>query len=121
MTPEETVTRYCTGWDEPDPARRRAILQEVWAEDGRYTDPAVDVTGVDALSAHIGRVLETYPGSRIERLSTVDLHHAMLRFTFRRVLADGTARPEGIDFGELAADCKLSRIVGFLGPLKAPP
>jgi hypothetical protein len=119
MTPEETVTRYCAAWDEPDALRRRAILQEVWAADGRYTDPTVDLEGVDALGAHIGRVQETYPGSHIERLSAVDLHHDVLRFTWRRMLADGQPRPDGVDFGVLAPDGKLALIVGFFGPVKA--
>ncbi len=117
MTPDETVTRYCLAWDEPDAERRRAILAEVWAEDGRYTDPTVDLSGVEALVAHIGRVQETYPGSHIERLSAVDLHHDVLRFTWRRVLADGQPRPDGIDFGALAPDGKLALIVGFFGPV----
>jgi hypothetical protein len=33
------------------------------------------------------------------------------------LLADGKVYVEGIDFGELCADGKLHRIVGFFGPL----
>jgi hypothetical protein len=49
----------------------------------------------------------------------VDLHHDVLRFAWRMVLADGRALPDGIDFGELGPDGKLARIVGFFGPVKA--
>jgi hypothetical protein len=37
------------------------------------------------------------------------------------LLADGKALLEGIDFGELSADGKLRRIVGFFGPLALEP
>jgi hypothetical protein len=118
MTTEETVDRYCAAWNEPDPERRRAILAEAWDPGARYTDPTVDLTGVDALVAHIGGVQKTYPGARITRLSAVDLHHDVLRFAWRMVLADGTALPEGIDFGALGPDGKLTRIAGFFGPVQ---
>ena len=118
MTQEETVDRYCRAWNEPDPERRRAILTEAWGADARYTDPTVDLRGVDALADHIGGVHATYPGARIERLSAVDRHHDVLRFAWRMVLADGRALPDGIDFGELGPDGKLARIVGFFGPVK---
>jgi SnoaL-like domain len=119
MTPEETVDRYCAAWNEPDPERRRALLREAWDPGARYADPTADVTGVDALAAHIGNVHATYPGARIERLSAVDLHHDVLRFAWRMVLGDGQALPDGIDFGQLGPDGKLTRIIGFFGPVKA--
>jgi hypothetical protein len=34
--------------------------------------------------------------------------------------ADGVVTLERIDFGELAPDGRLKRIVGFFGPLPAP-
>jgi len=34
-------------------------------------------------------------------------------------MADGTARPGGIDIVEVAADGRLARIIGFFGPLSA--
>jgi hypothetical protein len=35
------------------------------------------------------------------------------------VLGDGQALPDGIDFGQLGPDGKLTRIIGFFGPVKA--
>jgi hypothetical protein len=45
------------------------------------------------------------------------VHHAVARFTWKMVLADGTSLPEGIDFAEIGSDGKLTRIVGFFGQL----
>ena len=38
-----------------------------------------------------------------------------MRFTWRMLLADGSVFVEGTDFGELSADGRLERIVGFFG------
>jgi hypothetical protein len=116
MAPEDVVSLYCEAWDETDAVRRHEMLRQVWDDGGTYTDPTVHLTGTDELVEHIGNVQRKYPGSRIERTSRVDVHHGMLRFTWRKVLADGTSLPEGIDFGELSPTGKLCRIVGFFGP-----
>ncbi len=113
---EAPIDIYCGAWNEPDPARREELLAPVWAANATYTDPTVHTTGLAALVAHIGTVQAGRPGSRVVRTSAVDQHHGLVRFAWRRILADGTALPEGVDFGELGDDGKLRRIVGFFGP-----
>lgn len=118
MGREEVIDRYCSAWDEADPARRQAILSAIWAEGATYTDPTVDLAGLAELVEHIGRVIRRYPGSRIVRTSAVDAHHAVARFGWKKVLADGSALPEGIDFVELTQAGTIARVVGFFGPLR---
>jgi hypothetical protein len=118
---EVLVTGYCDAWNESDPARRRKILEPIWAQGATYTDPTVDLTGIDELVGHIDRVFGKYPGSRIVRTSVVDVHHSVLRFTWHKELADGRALAESIDIGEISGDGKLGRIVGFFGPIAAIP
>lgn len=113
---EDLVTAYCDAWNEADPARRAAMLAVVWAEDGVYSDPAVQAVGRDELSTHIGRVLARNPDSRILRTSRADSHHGLLRFTFARVLMNGEVLRDGVDFGEVSGDGTLIRIAGFFGP-----
>ena len=115
---EEVVDLYCSAWDEADPDRRRTILEPIWAEGATYTDPTVHLAGLAALVEHIGRVAQRYPGSRIVRTSAVDAHHAVARFGWQKVLADGTALPEGIDFVERNQAGTIARVVGFFGPLR---
>jgi hypothetical protein len=116
---EELITLYCDSWGEPDPARRYHMLQQVWAENGTYTDPTVHMTGSKELVEYIGKILKKYPGARIVRTSVVDAHHGMVRFTWRLARADGQTLTEGVDFGELSSEGKLRRIVGFFGQLAA--
>jgi hypothetical protein len=118
---ETLVDGYCDAWNEPDAARRAQLLARVWCERGTYTDPTVHTTGVAELVAHIGRVLDRRPGSRIVRTSVLDSHHGVARFAWCRILADGERLPEGIDFAEADSSGKLCRIIGFFGPLAAQP
>lgn len=118
MTLQEIVATYAAAWDEPDHCRRRALLEASVAPDAEYVDPTVQVRGIDALIAHIDTVAARYPGSRLELTSAVDAHHGLARFGWRKVLADGTKLPKSIDVVEVGADGRLTRVIGFFGPLK---
>ena len=117
LAAERLIKTYCAAWSEPHAARRLRLLEQVWTAEGRYTDPSADVTGIGALSAHIGKTLERHPGARVITTSRVDAHHGLLRFTWCMVLADGERLPEGTDFAELSAHGRIRRIAGFFGSL----
>jgi hypothetical protein len=55
------------------------------------------------------------PGARLEMMSGVELHHYVVRFLWRLVGADGRAGERSIDVGEVHADGRLTKIVGFFG------
>ncbi|MDO8612953.1 MAG: nuclear transport factor 2 family protein [Dehalococcoidia bacterium] len=112
---DEIVAAYMAAWNETDEAKRRSLLEMSWADDGTYTDPQSDVAGREALTALIGGMHGQMPGARIDVTSKTDLHHDKLRFAWKFVGADGSMTIEGIDFGELAEDGRLKKIVGFWG------
>ena len=112
------VTRYMAAWNEPDDAARRTLLAQCWSDSGVYLDPNVSLAGRDALATKIGEVQAGRPGARLEFMSGIDVHHTMVRFLWRLVRADGTCGDTSIDFGEIGADGRLVKIVGFFG---APP
>jgi hypothetical protein len=64
-------------------------------------------------------MMASRPGARLEFMSGIDVHHNVVRFLWRLVRADGTCGDISIDFGELGADGRLVKIVGFFG--LAPP
>jgi hypothetical protein len=115
-TPQQVGELYGAAWNETDEAARRRLLEQSWADGGVYTDPQSDVEGRDALVKLIGAFHESSPGARIEPTSRIEEHHGMIRFTWRMDAANGSSVMEGIDFGELAEDGRLKRIVGFFGP-----
>ena len=116
-----TVSAYCSAWAEPERAKRDSLLREVWARDGRYSDPTpVSLRGRAALSTHIGSFLAQNAGVRF-RCSAAQSHHHFMRFAWAIVAAGGTTIVSGTDFAELASDGRLQRIVGFFGdPPKIP-
>ncbi|MEM1245913.1 MAG: nuclear transport factor 2 family protein [Acidobacteriota bacterium] len=117
--PEEAVALYGAAWAEADPAKRRALLEKAWAEDGVYTDPSAEVKGRDALHEHIGAFLDQGTGASLVLTSKVDSHHGhRLRFSWSMVSKDGQTVATGIDYGEVDDDGRLRLIVGFFGPFQ---
>ena len=121
MDATETVTAYGEAWNEPDEAKRRALLESAWADDGSYCDPTASVDGREALLAHIAGFREMMPGARIEPTSGVEEHHGWARFAWSMIGPDGAAAMDGFDVCELAPDGRLQRIVGFFGPFPPKP
>lgn len=117
MPHEATIDRYCEAWSDPDPARRAAALADVWAPGATYTDPTIHAEGGEALLAHIAGVHSQLPGARIVRVSELQAHHDAARFAWQVILPDGSTLPEGLDFAIFDASSKITRIVGFFGPL----
>ncbi len=119
MSIEAIIDRYCEAWSKPEPAARAAALAEVWAQDGRYTDPRADTRGAKALLDHIAGVLAQRPGARVIRTSAVQQHHGFARFAWQVIEVDGTRLPEGLDIAVIGEDGRITQIIGFFGAL--PP
>lgn len=115
------VTAYMAAWNEPDAATRQSLLAKCWSDGSVYIDPTVSLSGRDALGAHIAKVRAARPGSRLEFMSSIDVHHDVVRFLWRLVRADGTCGDVSIDFGEVGPDGRLAKIVGFFGSAPALP
>ena len=113
---QEVVQQYGAAWNEGDDEARRKLLDASWADDGAYCDPMANLTGRDALSEHIAGFRSMMAGASLSLTSDIDHHDGFVRFTWKVVGADGNDLMEGIDFGHLAADGRIQRIVGFFGP-----
>jgi SnoaL-like domain len=110
----KVIDRYINSWNETDPAARRALIDEVWAEHGRYTDPLAVAEGRDAIDAVQGQ----FPGLQL-RAGPVDAHHDIARFTWT-LGADG-AEPMvvGLDVAVLTDDNRIAAVHGFLDKVPA--
>lgn len=107
------VSRYCQAWSTVDPAERKRAVADVWAEHGEYLDSQpVHAKGREGLVAEIVKFQQQFPGARF-RCEGVQTHHGFVGYTWSMVMADGTERFKGMDFGELDADGRLVRIVSF--------
>lgn len=115
-TPEDTIAAYAEAWRETDPIKRDALLALSWADDGIYQDEQSRYEGRDALAAGITDFFAQNPGASIVLASGIHVHHNVFRFRWEMLDADGNVQMEGMDFGELAEDGRIRKIVGFFGP-----
>lgn len=119
MTIERTIERFFAVWNATTEEDRRAAVEHAWTNDGTVVDPLGDVSGHEAITGFIGEALSRFPGHRFERISAGDVHHDLVRFGWRLVAPDGSPVLEGLEVGTVAPDGRLTRTVGFFGPLPA--
>ena len=119
MSVEAVIDQYCEAWSDPDPGRRKALLDKVWANGAAYTDPTVHLVGAAALLDHVATVQAKRPGGRVARVGDVDFHHDVARFYWRAALPDGTVVREGLDLAIFDEAGRLTRVIGFFMPLPA--
>lgn len=112
------IDRYIDSWNETDPRRRRALIDEVWAEHGRYTDPLAVAEGRDAIDATIAAVQAQFPGLRFTA-GPVDAHHDIARFTWTLGADGGDPLVVGFDVAVLTAEGSIAAIHGFLDEVPA--
>ena len=110
----DLLENYLTCWNETDPAARRALLEAHWALDATYTDPLVDIAGLDALDATIAGAQAQFPGFVFTPIGPVDAHHDIARFTWG--LGPSGAEPlvVGFDVVTTDADGRIASVLGFL-------
>ena len=115
----ELVGRYLAVWNEHDSELRRAAIEKVWADHGRYVDPLVAVNGHAEISSLVEQVHEQVPGHVFRLLDGVDAHHNLTRFRWELVPAEGgEAIAEGFDVAITSDDGRIESVLGFLD--KAP-
>jgi hypothetical protein len=77
--------RYIGVWHEPDGARRRKAIAELWAPEGVYVDPVHDARGYDALYATVTEIHEEFirPGKYLFRSrGDAQAHHNIARISW---------------------------------------
>jgi SnoaL-like protein len=117
---QEIVERYLAAWNEKDAAKRRGLVDALWAEDGRYTDPLADAHGRAEIDGLIGAVQQQFPGFVFTLGGPVDAHHDQARFTWHLGPA-GAAEPVvvGFDVAVLDGGSQIRSVYGFLDKLPA--
>jgi hypothetical protein len=117
MDLNDVLGAYGDAWNERDRDKRLELLEKAWADDAALVDSERTVVGRDALVDLIDDFQNDKPWARMEFTSEPEEHHGSLRITWALVGADGARVEEGVDFGELAEDGRLRKIVTFFGLL----
>lgn len=116
-TLEGVIDTNLEAYGEPDAARRRALIEHVWADDGHLIDPPLDGQGHDGIDAMFAAVQGQFAGHTFQRTTAVDAHHGVARYGWSLVAADGSVTVAGMDVAVVDADGRLSKVVGFFGEL----
>ncbi len=115
----DLLDRYLACWNETDAATRRALLAAHWTADATYTDPLVDVEGLDALNSTIAAVQEQFPGFAFTPIGPVDAHHDIARFSWGLGPVGAEPLVVGFDVVTTDADGRISSVLGFLDRVPA--
>lgn len=114
----ELIDTYLAAYGEPDPARRRELIEAAFTSDAVLADPPFIATGLDELHATFAAVQDQFPGHRFRRRSDVDQHHDAARYRWSLDGPDGTSAITGHDV-VMFADGKIRRVTGFFGDQEA--
>jgi hypothetical protein len=116
---QQIAQRYIDVWNETDPARRRALVEEVFTEDSGYTDPLGEVRGWAGIDEFIAGAQAQFAGMRFSLGGDVDAHHDTARFHWH-LNAPGAEEPVVIGFDVVAAENgRLRQVYGFLDKIPA--
>jgi hypothetical protein len=115
----DIIEKYIATWNETDPARRRALIEELYAVDATYTDPLADLRGYAEIDAGVAGAQQMFPGMVFALAGPVDANHNQARFSWH--LGPAGAEPVVIGFDVAVADAagKLSSVHGFLDKVPA--
>ena len=110
----ELIANYIRSWNEADTLRRRALIEDVYAEHATYTDPMTQAHGWEGIDATIAAVQQMFPGHRFTLAGPVDAHHDLARFQWH-LTAPGAAEPLVVGFDVAETDeGRIRRVHGFL-------
>jgi hypothetical protein len=118
----ELIKNYLEAWNTTDATARRALIDEIWAEDGTYTDPLADVAGREQFDAVIAAVQGQFPGLVFGLAGEIDAHRDLVRFTWQLGPEGGEALVIGFDVAVIE-DGRIKQVLGFLDkvPALTPP
>ncbi|MER7484351.1 nuclear transport factor 2 family protein [Streptomyces sp. NPDC126497] len=113
---DELARRYLASWNEHDPARRRALVDELWTDDAGYTDPIVAVEGRNAIEDVIATAQRQFPGLVYRPAGKADGHHGVARLAWELAPPGGPAVIAGLAV-MVTERTRLRRVYGFLDPV----
>ena len=105
-----------SAWNEPDPAKIRAILDEALATNIHFVDPSIDLTGIDAFEQNVHEVQAKIPGAVYSRTSGVDSQHNFHRYHWA-IHHNGKLIQPGFDVAQTDESGRVIRVIGFFGAI----
>jgi len=111
---QDIIEKYIASWNETDPARRLALIGDLYAADATYTDPLTALNGHGEIDAGIAGAQQMFPGMVFTLAGPVDTNHNQARFGWHLGPAGAEPVVIGFDVAVADADGKLASVHGFL-------
>ena len=108
----KTWNAYQSAWAPISVAERRELLAKSVADNIVYTDPALQVDGVEALAERIGKSQEQFPGAHFRNDSFLE-HHDQAIFQWTMLTGEGAEAVKGTSYARFGADGRLVQATGF--------
>jgi hypothetical protein len=105
-------------WNSRDHSNLRTRLEAIFADDIVFVDPTIITRGIDEFEANVRGFRAKYPQADIRKTTGIDSHHNLHRYHWA-ISMGGKTLLEGFDVSETNADGKVTRVLGFFGPLSA--
>jgi hypothetical protein len=111
-----SVDRMLAIWNERDLGQIRSRIEAALTPDVAFVDPTIETHGFNEFEANVCDFRTKYPQAVIRRASGIDSHHNLHRYGWE-ISAGGRVFLFGFDVAETAEDGRVSRVLGFFGPL----
>ena len=115
-TASNIADHYLATWNEPDAARRHALVAALWSPQGRYADPLMSGEGHAGITSMIEAARSQFPGLRFTPRGQVDGHGEFARFSWSLGPTGGAPVAGGTDVARLDAAGRVVEVIGFLDP-----
>jgi uncharacterized protein YndB with AHSA1/START domain len=103
---------WFAAWAEPDPAKRRALLERSCDATVEFRDAYAALRGIDDLDAHIAVSQMMMQGMTLAPAGAPDGCHELVRFPWQ-VRANGAVVARGLNVGRLGVDGRWRTVHGF--------
>ena len=114
----KSFARMLDAWNERDLTRVREHLDAALAADVVFIDPTIETRGIEEFEKNVRDFRAKYPAAILRRSSVVDSHHNLHRYSWEIVI-NSQVFLIGFDVTETNAEGKVTRVLGFFGPLQS--
>ena len=116
---KQIAERYIALWNETDPAVRKQLLAQDWADDATYVDPMMAGRGATEIDGLIDGVRQRFPNFSFRLIGKPDGHGEHVRFSWSLGPGDFADAPiEGTDIA-VVRDGRIEAVTGFLDKVPA--
>lgn len=111
---QEVIDCYFAMWNERSAHRRRSLIEQTWTPQASYIEQLMAVEGYGALEAGVAAMQARFRGFTLRPVGELQSHHSRVRWSWE-LIGDGDEMPVavGTNIGVLAADGRLSSVIGF--------